>query len=261
MKRSALGFAALLALSALPAIALADDAASPLTFNIGAVSDYRFRGITQTRGEPAIQAGVDYALPYGFYIGAWASNIKWIKDNGVSGSVELDVYGGYKGEIMKDLTYDVGILQYAYVGNHLSDTGGGGVYKNANTTEIYGALTYGIFTGKVSYALTNLFGNYNFIGNDDTRGSVYVDLSATFDLGGGFTLVPHLGHQEVSRLGQASYSDISLTLSKDLGKGFSVSLAGIATDADDTFYVPGVAAGSGQFLGKPTVVIGVKYAF
>lgn len=261
MKRTSLGFAALIALSAVPALSFADDPASPLAFNIGVVNDYRFRGISQTRGDPAIQGGIDYALPAGFYIGAWASNIKWIKDNGVDGDVELDLYGGYKGEIQKDLTFDVGVLQYAYVGNHLSDTGGGGVYKNANTTELYGALTYSVFTAKVSYALTNLFGNYNFNSDNGTEGSAYFDLSANFDLGNGFSLVPHVGHQEVRHLSVATYNDYSLTLGKDLGKGFSVSVAVIGTDADKNFYVPGAAANSTKFLGKTTGVVGLKYTF
>jgi uncharacterized protein (TIGR02001 family) len=49
-----------------------------LTFNAGVVTDYRYRGITQSRNEAAVQGGVDYAHKSGFYVGAWASTIKWI---------------------------------------------------------------------------------------------------------------------------------------------------------------------------------------
>ncbi|HEY4316682.1 MAG TPA: TorF family putative porin, partial [Herbaspirillum sp.] len=57
-----------------------------LSFNLGVVNDYRFRGISQTRFDPAVQGGVDYVYnPLGLYAGAWASNIKWIKD-GVNAS-------------------------------------------------------------------------------------------------------------------------------------------------------------------------------
>ena len=248
---------ALLAAGASVALA-ADD---PLSFNLGATTDYRYRGISQTRLEPALQGGMDYASPSGWYLGTWGSTIQWIKDNGVKGPVELDLYGGYRGEIHKDLGYDLGLLQYAYVGNKLTDTGGGGVYKNANTTELYGALNYGPVTAKLSYALTHLFGNYNFASGQGTKGSIYAELNGSFDLGSGFTLAPHVGYQKVAHLGVASYTDYSATVSKDLGSGLSVSLALVGTDANQSFYVPGAAAGSTKFLGKTAGVLSVKSTF
>lgn len=258
MKKYLLAFGALTAMTAFPSVSMADDAASPLAFNVGAVTDYRFRGISQSRKKPAIQGGIDYALPGGFYVGTWASSILWIKDYGGKTNLELDLYGGYKGEIQKDFTYDVGLLQYAYIGNKLSDTG---LLKDGNTTELYGAMTYGPVIGKVSYSLTNLFGNYNFGSDKDTKGSYYVELAGTFDLGSGFSLTPHIGFQGVSHLAVANYTDYSLTVVKDLGSGFSVSLAAIGTDADKGFYIPGPGEGGTKFLGKETVVLGVKYSF
>ncbi len=256
MKKSLFAAAALVALTSLPAVSYAQ-----FSGNVSLTTDYRYRGITQTRFKPAVQGGVDYGLPGGFYIGAWGSTIKWIKDFDVSGGVEVDLYGGYKGEIQKDLGFDVGLLQYAYVGNKLADAFGGGVYKNANTTEIYGALTYGPVTGKLSYALTNLFGNYNFAEDKSSKGSYYFDLSGTFDLGSGFSVVPHIGYQKVVKIDNASYTDYSVTVTKDLGNGFSVSGALVGTDADKNFYVPGPAANSTKFLGKTSGVLSVKYVF
>lgn len=239
--------AALAAATLAPVAARADDG---LSFNVGAVSDYRYRGISQTRLKPALQGGVDYAKGP-FYLGAWGSTIKWIKDNGVDGPVELDLYGGYKGEISKDLAYDVGVLRYEYVGNKLADTGS---YANANTTEVYGALTFGPVTGKLSYSLSDTFGN------KDSDGSYYFDLSATFDVAG-FSLVPHVGYQKITNTANASYTDYSLTVSKEVVKGVTVSLAAVGTNADKAFYVPGAAANSSKFLGKSAAVLGVKYAF
>jgi hypothetical protein len=71
-----------------------------VSFNVGATSDYRFRGISQSRGDPAVFAGVDYThTPSGLYVGAWTSTIKWVKDAGASsGSYELDIYGGKRGQ-------------------------------------------------------------------------------------------------------------------------------------------------------------------
>ena len=64
--------------------------ASTLSFNVGATTDYRYRGISQSRLQPAVQGGIDYADKSGFYVGAWGSTIKWIKDSGASkGTTEV----------------------------------------------------------------------------------------------------------------------------------------------------------------------------
>jgi uncharacterized protein (TIGR02001 family) len=241
MKKRILAAAALIATTALPTLSYAD-----LAFNVGAFSDYRYRGISQTRGKPAVQGGLDFSAG-AFYLGAWASTIKWVKDFGGDGSIELDLYGGYKGEIAKDVAYDVGVLTYQYPSNKLN--------PSANTTEIYGALTFGPATVKYSHALTNTFGN------PDSKNSYYLDASATFDVGG-ISVVPHVGYQKITGPvgGPASYTDYSLTASKDFS-GVVLSAAVVGTDADKGFYVPGPVANSTKFLGKTTVVVGVKYNF
>lgn len=250
--------AALAVICALPDRVHAQEAASSLAFNIGVVSDYRYRGISQTRLKPAVQGGVDFAGPGGFYLGAWASTIKWIKDAEGDAGFELDLYGGFKGELTKDMTYDVGVLAYVYpnAGTNKWDA----IYKNPDTTEVYGALTFGPVTGKLSYAITNLFGNYDFGGRKDSKGSWYLDLSSSFDLGGGLMLAPRVGYQKVQNIANASYTDYSLTLSKDFS-GLVPSLALVGTNAEKSFYVPGAAANSSKFLGKSALVLGVKYNF
>ena len=234
MKKSSVLAAAALALSAaLPSLAYAQ-----VSFNAGVVTDYRYRGISQTRLKPAVQGGVDFAAGP-FYVGAWASTIKWIKDAGGDAGVELDLYGGYKGEIAKDFTYDVGVLTYQYPSNKLN--------PSANTTELYGALTYGPGTLKYSHSVTNLFGFA------DSKGSGYLDLSATFDVGG-FLVTPHIGRQTVKNTGAASYTDASLTVAKDIGNG--VVLSATAVDARTGAYI-----GVGKDLGKAGLVLGAKISF
>ena len=219
-----------------------------LSFNAGAVTDYRYRGISQTRLKPAAQGGLDFAHKSGFYLGAWASTIKWIEDSGATdGKVELDLYGGYKGELAKDLTYDVGVLRYEYVGNELGSVSG---YANANTTELYGALTYGVVTAKYSQSLSNLFGNIN------SKNSQYLDLSATFDLGSGMTFTPHVGRQLVNNNPNSNYTDYSITLAKDLGNGLSASAMLVDTNAKSSSYTWG-----GKYVGKSGAVVGLKYSF
>ena len=216
--------------------------ASTLSYNVGVVTDYRYRGISQSRLQPAVQGGVDFAHSSGAYVGAWASTIKWIKDVGGDSDVELDVYGGYKGTAGA-VGYDVGVLTYIYPSN--------GLAPSANTTEIYAAGTVGPATLKYSHALTNTFGIAN------SKNSSYLDLSATFDLGNGFSLVPHVGYQRIAKNSAASYTDYSVTLAKDFGNGLAVTAAVVGTDADKEGYV----TPAGKFTGKAGVVVGLKYSF
>ena len=254
MKIKFAALSALVAITALPTVVQAEDAPST-TFNVGVVSDYRYRGISQSGLKPALQGGADYSDPNGLYLGTWLSTIKWIKDAGKIAGVdsgntpaEWDLYGGYKGEISKALTYDVGGLYYLYVNNKTGKISGA---ANANTFELYGALTYGPVTAKYSHSLTNTFGF------GDSKGSGYLEVNASFDLGNGFSVAPHIGHQTIKHLGAASYTDYSLTLGKDFGNGFSLSAAAVGTDADKNGYV----TPDNKFTGKTALVVGAKYSF
>ena len=240
--------------------------ATTLTYNAGVVTDYRYRGITQSRNEAAVQGGVDYAHKSGFYVGAWASTIKWIADysysggtktgTDTSGNLELDLYGGYKFDLTKDVTMDVGFLRYQYQGNTLEMAGGLGArsaYGNANTNEIYTAITMGPITAKYSYSLGDLFGYI------DSKGSGYLDLSANFEVIPTWTVTPHFGRQTVTAAAyKASYNDMSLTVTKDLGKGLSASLGYHGTTAEISNYS---SSFDGKFLGERGAVLGVKYSF
>ena len=236
-----------IALAAL-ALTAGTTAFAQVAYNVGVVSEYRYRGLSQTNGDPALQGGADYAHSSGFYAGAWATNISWIKDSGVDGSLELDLYGGYKGTA-GPVGYDVGYLRYEYVGNKYKDVSATTV--NANTDEAYAAVTYGPATLKYSYAFSNLFGLA------DSKGSTYIDLSATFDVGGGFSLTPHVGYQDIKGANAASpklsYTDYALTLAKDFGAGYAGTLTYINVDHEDGAYSRAAA--------KDQVILGVKYSF
>ena len=217
-----------------------------LSFNAGATTDYRFRSISQSSFKPAVQAGVDFAHKSGVYAGVWGSNVNWIKDyeGATDGSMELDLYAGYKGSLTKDIGYDVGIIGYIYPSNNAT--------PDANTTEIYGALSYGVFNVKYSRSVSN------FVSNASSTGSTYLEASATLDLGSGFSLTPHIGRQTIpNQGGLGDYTDLSLTLGKDLGNGLSASLTAYSTDAKDAFYKVGTFSN----LGKGGLSLGVKYSF
>ena len=83
-----LAFASLGASSARAEDAPAAKPDNEVTFNAAVVNDYRYRGYSQSRLDPALQGGADYTHnPTGFYAGTWLSTIKWTKDAGGSGDV------------------------------------------------------------------------------------------------------------------------------------------------------------------------------
>ena len=254
-----LALATLLTGTAALAQAKAPEPDYTLGYNMGVVSDYRFRGLTQTNFGGALQGGVDFSHKRGFYAGVWASNVSWVKQfNGATnGDWEVDLYGGFKGEITSGLGFDVGLIGYLYPGNNSGAAGtpGAGGVTDANTTEIYAALTYRVVSLKYSHSTGNFLGFLN------SSGSSYLDLSANFDLGSGFTLSPHLGRQVVK--GQpgnlGDYTDYALTLAKDFGGGLTASLAAYGTNANEVFYAN--TNGNTNFLGRSGVSVGVKYSF
>lgn len=100
------------AFASTPALAQDEEAPSAISVsgNAAIVSDYRFRGVSLSGGDIAIQGGIDFDLTNGFYVGSWGSSIS----GGVYGSTELDIYGGWSGDIAPGVTFDVGLLYYAY---------------------------------------------------------------------------------------------------------------------------------------------------
>ncbi len=100
------------------------------------MSDYVFRGISQTQHRPAVQVGFEYAHPAGFYVGIWAFNVSWVRKTNLKrdNSLEWDFYGRYRGAWMGDLTWDIGVLTYYYPGSVLPGAG------DANSTEVYVGL-------------------------------------------------------------------------------------------------------------------------
>lgn len=254
MKKSLtpLSLAALFAMS-LPVAAQAAEtaaAASPHTFtgNVSVASEYLYRGIAQTRGKPALQGGFDYAHSSGLYAGVWGSSISWINDAipGASASLEVDIYGGYKGAISGDLGYDVGVLTYNYPGT--GKTVAGLQQLRQDTTEVYGALSWKWLTAKYSHSTTSLFGwskkpaGLAVVNLDDkTNGSGYLELNATYDLGSGWGVQGHVGHQKVKGNNDASYTDYKVGVTKELPVG-TLGLAYVASNAKDS--CTGVAASS-----------------
>jgi len=86
--------------------------------NTAIVTDYRFRGLSLSDGDFAVQGGIDVAHSSGFYVGTWGSSIE---DSPVLGNMELDVYAGWSGPVGSAVSVDVGILYYIYPNGNVGD--------------------------------------------------------------------------------------------------------------------------------------------
>ncbi|MDB5729232.1 MAG: hypothetical protein JWR25_227 [Noviherbaspirillum sp.] len=214
-----------------------------ISFNASVVSDYRYRGISQTRLRPALQGGADYThTPTGLYAGTWLSTIRWIKDAGGDAGVEWDIYGGKKGEFAPGISYDVGVLRYQYPSNDLN--------PSANTTELYGQVGYGPGYVKYSHALTNLFGFA------DSKRSGYLDVGANVEVGSGLILNLHVGHQKVKNQSAFSYTDWKVGVTKDFG--FVTGAVAVIGTNNDNYVGPG---SDRKNLGKNGLVVSVAKTF
>lgn len=221
-----------------------------VSFNAAVTSDYRYRGISQTRLQAALQGGADYVHnPSGFYAGTWLSSIKFVNDADGSGDVEVDIYGGKRGAITRNVSYDVGALSYVYPSN--------GLNPSTNTTEIYAQLGYGPAYIKYSHSVTNLFGYL------DSKNSAYLDIGANLDLVDGYILNLHAGHQKVSGTNAGvsnsrfNYTDWKIGLIKDFGI-VTGALALVGTDADKSAYA---SPANAKFMGKTGLVLTVSKTF
>jgi len=274
MRKSLITTAVLGALAAPSFVFAVDAAPAPdytLSYNVGLYSQYIFRGLTQSNHAPALQGGVDFTHSSGFYLGAWASSISWLTDPQTlsgdakymqsGGTVETDWYGGYRYTFASGVGIDVGALQYYYPGHRNK------ALDKVNTTELYGALSYGWLQAKISGVVSDSawgFGKVGY-GPDSARGTYYAELNATVPIGdlvggdvlSGVTGIAHIARQEFA-ISQdvASYTDYKLGLQKAFSNG--VNVGGYWT------YANGKDAGwtyDGKNIGDSTGTVFVQKTF
>ena len=195
-----------------------------ITGNFGITSDYRFRGLSQNNLDPAVQGGFDVAHSSGLYVGTWGSNVSsWAAST--TGSLELDLYGGYK-TTMGDIGLDIGLIAYKYPGSEKS-------YRS-NTEEAYIGFTYGPAVFKTSYVLSkDYFASYG----SDNSGTMYFDLTLSQELMPKLVGSIHVGYTDYKKDGEAdvqgkfSYADYNVGLAYDLGNGMTASAKYFWNDA------------------------------
>jgi len=215
-----------------PATEAAPAAASLLTGNLGLFSSYRFRGIDQTFGKPALQGGIDYAHESGFYLGNWNSNVS----SGAGfpdGNLEMDFYGGYKATF-GDVGLDVGAIYYYYPGSYARGLGLGANSGTVNNKEIYIGGSWKFLSLKYFYAVDDYFSlrGLNSAGPTDksTKGTQYLDFSVNYDLGDGWGINGHVGRLNLKNVRNGDYTDWKLGVSKDI-KGWVLALSYVDSNA------------------------------
>jgi len=184
--------------------AVASDSAHEFSANIALTTDYLFRGISQTDGNPAVQGGFDYSyIPYGFYAGVWASNVDFSGCCGDDDNIEIDYYGGFAGEFTNGLGWDVGGIYYQYPGDDGDD----------DYVEAYAGLGYTFdaqlepTVGVYAYYSPDFFG--------ETGDAIYINPTLDLSLPMGFGLGFGYGYQDVDDSGD--YSHFNVSLSRDIG--------------------------------------------
>lgn len=108
--------------------------AAEVSGTVSFTNDYRFRGISQSAGDPAVQGSLDVAFDNGVYAGIWGSNVDFEDD----AKLEIDYYVGYGNDINDDFSYDVSYAFYTYPGY--------------NTDAEYGELTLGLYYGDLGFS-------------------------------------------------------------------------------------------------------------
>lgn len=212
--------AVLVALSGSVFAQTAAPAADPVSYNMSAVSNYKYRGQDQdtskTKGfKPALQGGVDYAHASGFYVGNWNSTVNFLDNNANKANLEIDLYGGYKFPLGV-FGMDIGALTYIYPGA-----------TKANTTELYAAASYGLVTAKYSSTISK---GYFGVGESASngRGTGYLNIAFAQEVMPKVTLKASVGStlftSDAKNINAAvNFVDYSIGAAYDLGQGLSVT--------------------------------------
>ena len=228
-------------------------ASAELTGNLGLTSDYRFRGVSQTQNAPAVQGGMDYAHKSGLYVGNWNSSVSSQVYTSGAG-LESDLYAGYKKEIVKGITVDVGSYNYFYPRSTTTARTG----SHFDTYEGYIGLGYkDIISAKYSRVLGD-----GYFGTANAQGTTYVQADAKLAVPTikNLSVVAHYGRTNVANSTAYDYNDINAGFVYSLPKEFDVSVKYFTnTGTTRTFETANTV--SGQKLYKNAVVVGLTKTF
>ncbi len=212
-------------LAALGLVASASIASADVTSTVYAVSDYDFRGASQSATDPAFQASIDYATDSGLTVGAWGSNVDFgAGDQSEDVNFEVDIYGGFAGEINDKVGWDAGVVYYSY-----PEEG------DFNYAEIYGGISAGLFKAKLWYSNEFLGDVGEDLANGGDTDAFYIEGNVTVPLPEKFSLLLHAGLSTGSFFDDAIGDDV---VDYSVGVGyvagpFNLTLKFIGNDTGD----------------------------
>lgn len=187
--------------------------------NVGVVSNYLFRGVTQTDDSAAVQGGLDYAHGSGLYVGTWLSNI----DFGGKEDAEVDLYAGHGGEFGDTgIGWDIGTIYYLY-------PGGG----DLDYAEAYVGLGYGPVSASVAGTYWGEVDGPAAFDTGDLYYNVSIDVPVPLEK---FSLTAFAGYYDFDDDGNPaagtslSYAHWGLALNRDLDQFGTFSLNYEQTD-------------------------------
>ncbi len=204
----------LLTTTVLGSLFISTQAFAGASANIGATTNYMWRGVTQTMDGGAAQAGLDYSADNGLYVGTWTSNVRFPGTDSAGNAVknagtELDVYGGYKKELKSGFSYDVGAIRYNYAPDAIAQ----------DFTEVYGKVGYKGVGAEVDYTVDKESPVTT------PKHDVYYALGYNGSLPNNWSYGVKAGRYNFDDPNTRDYSHAQLSLTKTVGKAGDFTLA------------------------------------
>ena len=190
--------------------------------NVAFATEYRFRGVNLSDGEFAVQGGFDVSHDSGLYVGTWASNID--EQTVGFGSTEVDLYGGWSGDVGEGVSADVGVIYYLF-------PDAPGVSGDTDYIEFYGSLSFSIaslsITPGIAYAP-----DQSSLGSTDNL-YLYTDLSVGIPETP-FTVNGHIGYTDgfLTFTNNSKAWDWSVSADYALSDTFTLSAAYIGVEGE-----------------------------
>ena len=288
MRKSLLTVAVLSALAS--QVAFAEEAAAPAaastptwTFptSVSLVSDYIWRGQSQTWGNPAVQAGIEADHISGAYVGFWGSNVSsnWLPN----ANVEMDFSAGFRNTFATDFKYDVGGVYIYYPDGDFAKSAYaadlGYTKSKLNSFELYGSLGWKWVTVKAGYMPTKFYGwnTNNSIPNalvpsfngdhaagvtGDTKGSYYYMASVSYDFPMAINLAGEVGRQTIAESTGLDWTWYKVGVTKSFDGGWAVNGFYTATTGSNAYEgFASFANATTSNVDTSKVVVGITKSF
>jgi uncharacterized protein (TIGR02001 family) len=222
MKTLKIALCAATASLAFASVALAEGMAAPtISYNAAITSDYVFRGISQTKGKPAVSGGIDAASGM-VYAGAWLSNVDFgptLGDPENKTNLEYDLYAGVK-PVLEGINLDIAVIRYGYASSPSAANYAYWEGKIAASKAIGNATVGGVF-----YYSPEFFG--------ETGNAYYYEANGAYALPNKLTVSGALGYQDLekSKAGINGYTTWNLGLAYPLSDHISIDVRYSGTDS------------------------------